>query len=49
MEYNQSEYETENNRFVGNKWQVLKNVTAMQQYNSKIFTLFWAFHSTFFK
>ena len=38
MEYNQSQYETENNRFVGNKWQVLKNVTGIQQYNSKIFT-----------
>ena len=38
MKYNQSQYETENNCFVGNKWQVLKNVTGIQQDNSKIFT-----------
>jgi len=38
MDYNQSQYETENTGCVGNKWRVLKNVTAMQKCNSKIST-----------
>jgi len=38
MDYNQSQYETENNGCVGNKWGILKNITGMQQCNSKIFT-----------